>query len=365
MCRTYTYKLAGTFFRSLILVLTCVSASYAQEPEGEKTPVDTLDYMDTKIIIYSDHSWEFIPIENFDGILNPFIHGLVATDTSLKFKTDWNTSVVFSMLNDINRLQDTVWLCSIDTAHTNWCIPVDGAVLSSFKYRGARFHHGLDMDLDIGDPVKAAFDGIVRYAQYNKGGFGNCVIIRHYNGLETIYAHLSKINVRPYQRVSACEIIGLGGNTGRSYGPHLHFECRFYDHAFDPQDVFDFENKKLRDENLFICPSKFDYREVSKKNVQMDRYRNNPDMIKKIEEDYEHHVIHSGSDNQQTKVVATNVTPNNKTPNRSTPRYHKVKSGDTLSGIARKYGTSIDKLCRLNGISRTTLLRIDQRIRYQ
>jgi len=348
--------------RKLILFCTVsflgFQTNYAQsQPPEDKTPIDTIPFEDTYIVMYTDHSWEYLREEDFDGILNKSLHDYVTTDTSLRFKTLWNIDMPFTYDNDIKRLKDTIWLCSVDTAHSRWSLPIEGAILSSFKYRGARFHHGLDIDLDIGDPVKASFDGVVRYAQYNKGGFGNCVIIRHYNGLETYYAHLSKIKVRPYERVSAGQVVGLGGCTGRCYGPHLHFEVRFYDNALDPAEIFDFENKKLRDENLFICPSMFNYRAVSNKNILLERYQNNPEMQEKIEDEYEDRLHKHGEDNHQA------ITEPNYTTANANAKYHKVRSGDTLSAIAAKYGTSVNKLCQLNGISKNKILQVGQKIR--
>lgn len=343
----------------LTFILWSVGGSAIAQP-FDKTPIDTVPFQDTYIVIFTDQSWQYVQEENFDGILNKKVYEQVCLDTNLRFKWTWNTEMPFTYDNDITRLKDTVWLCSVDTSHNRWCIPTDGVLVSSFKYRGARFHHGVDLDLDIGDPVKAAFDGVVRYAQYNRGGFGNCVIIRHYNGLETYYAHLSKINVRPYQRVSAGQIIGLGGNTGRSFGPHLHFEVRFFDNALDPTDIFDFQKKTLKDENLFVCPSMFNYRAVSEKNKLLERYRNDPNMQNKITDDYEdmlHNPEHKSSEEVHRAVTAQNQAVN------KNAKYHKVSSGDTLSAIARKYGTTIDKLCSLNGLRRTSVLQIGQKIR--
>ncbi len=341
---------------SNVFIWLLTYSAYSQPTESTKIPIDTIPYQDTYIVLYTDQSWQYLKDENFDGVLNKYLHDQVSRDTALQFKLLWNTEMPFTYDNDINRLKDTIWLCSIDTSHNHWCIPYDGAVLSSFKYRGARFHHGLDIDLDIGDPVKAAFDGVVRYAQYNKGGFGNCIIIRHYNGLETYYAHLSKIKVRPYQRVSAGQVIGLGGNTGRSYGPHLHFEVRFYDNALDPREIFDFENKTLRDENLFICPSMFNYRAVSNKNILLEKYKNNPEMQDKIEDEFEDRMQGKKDDHEENHNAVVEI-------NKGKAKYYKVRSGDTLSAIAKKYGTSIDKLCRLNGISRNSVIRVGQKIR--
>jgi murein DD-endopeptidase MepM/ murein hydrolase activator NlpD len=124
----------------------------------------------------------------------------------------------------------------------------------NFKYgmRWGRMHKGLDLFLRTGDSVVAAFDGVVRYAQFNSGGFGNCVVVRHTNGLETVYAHLSKIMVSVNQYVQGGETVGLGGTTGNSSGPHLHFETRYKDFPIDPETYFDFKNGKLISDKLVI-----------------------------------------------------------------------------------------------------------------
>lgn len=143
-----------------------------------------------------------------------------------------------------------------------------GSLNSTYKWRWGRQHHGLDLGLHTGDSVMAAFDGVVRYAQFNKGGYGNCVIIRHLNGLETLYGHLSKLEVSPNQYVSGGQLIGLGGSTGHSMGPHLHFETRYKDFSFNPQIFIDVENQSLLKDTLVLSKSDFTanrYRSSSKK----------------------------------------------------------------------------------------------------
>lgn len=117
----------------------------------------------------------------------------------------------------------------------------------NFKYgwRWGRMHRGLDLFLRTGDSVVSAFNGVVRYARFNSSGFGNCVVVRHLNGLETVYGHLSKISVSENQYVQAGELVGLGGTTGRSNGPHLHFETRYKDFSIDPESYADVRNSEL------------------------------------------------------------------------------------------------------------------------
>ena len=124
----------------------------------------------------------------------------------------------------------------------------------NFKYgwRWGRMHRGLDLFLRMGDSVVSAFDGVVRYARFNAAGFGNCVVVRHLNGLETVYGHLSKISVAENQFVNAGELLGLGGTTGRSNGPHLHFETRYKDFSIDPELYVDVKKGELISNTLTI-----------------------------------------------------------------------------------------------------------------
>lgn len=139
---------------------------------------------------------------------------------------------------------------------SEFCFPVRNTKSSPYGWRWERAHRGVDIQLHTGDPVSCAFDGVVRLAK-PMGGYGNCIVIRHYNGLETVYGHLSKINVKRNQRVKAGDIIGLGGSTGRSTGPHLHFEVRFQYEPFDPEWILDFENFTLRTRRLHLNKTYF------------------------------------------------------------------------------------------------------------
>ena len=121
-------------------------------------------------------------------------------------------------------------------------------VTSNFGYRKSfkRMHKGIDVKVYIGDTIYAAFDGQVRAANIDPNGYGKYVVIRHYNGFETVYGHMSKQLVKANDFVQAGEPIGLGGNTGRSTGSHLHFEVRFLGAAIDPAEIFDFKEQKLK-----------------------------------------------------------------------------------------------------------------------
>ena len=192
-------------------------------------------------------------------------------------------------------------------------------------WRRGRYHNGTDIDLNTGDTVRAAWSGKIRYAKFNDAGFGNLVIIRHDNGLETFYAHLSKHLCAPNQEVKAGDPIGLGGNTGHSYGSHLHFEVRFYDAPMDPEQIIDFANKKVKDDNLMVHAKLF--RPGAK-----------------------------ASSNSGNNYASSGSTSGDR-------KYYRIRSGDTLGAIAQRNRTTVSKLCQLNGIRPTTVLQIGRNLR--
>mgnify|MGYP002869870519 FL=1 len=214
------------------------------EHEGEieisgaiPTPFDTIDTDDKfrKVILFDNGTWVYFNIDK------PEIPDSLNTD-------HWDTEVIHVIGIDVNTIPDPLDLPLIDSVH-GYCIPHPGPITSRFKYRGRHPHKGIDIGLTSGDAVYAAFDGVVRIAMPTRmsGGYGNVVVIRHVNGLETYYGHLSKYVVKPEDIVRAGELIGYGGSTGRSTGPHLHFETRYLGQAFDPERIFDFESGTLRD----------------------------------------------------------------------------------------------------------------------
>ena len=230
---------------------------------------------------------------------------------ALRLYPNWNNQYVHAYGNAI--IPDTY---TIDL--TGFHMPTPSTKITSpFGPRWRRMHNGLDLKVNIGDTIVAAFDGKVRIVKYERRGYGKYVVIRHDNGLETVYGHLSKQLVEENQLVKAGEVIGLGGNTGRSTGSHLHFETRFLGIAINPIYMFDFP----------------------KQDIVADTYT-----FRKAKG-----VKRAGS--HDTQVADGTI------------RYHKVKSGDTLSRIAKLRGVSVSTLCKLNRIKPTTTLRIGQVLR--
>lgn len=304
--------------------------------------IDTLYTPHGTVLMYDNRSWQYLEDLKFNGIMNEHVHCQIVESEDLQFVYPWDTESTFSSnrQNDISKFTDTLWMCLVEDLNNGFTIPVNGVVTSRYGFRKGRNHNGIDLNLNTGDPVKAAWNGKVRYAKWNNGGFGNLIIIRHENGLETLYAHLSKINVVPNQEIKAGDIIGLGGNTGRSFGAHLHFEVRFYDIPMNPEQVINFETKELRDENLMV------HRGLFRPGAApiFDRAPSAPS-------------VNAGSmvaSPTQTAVAKSSSSAN---------KYYKVKSGDTLGAIASKNSTTIAKICQLNGIKQTTVLQVGRNLR--
>ena len=315
-------------------------------------------------LIFDTDQEEFLLENTFDGILNHDVHRQVTMNEKLNFSQTWDTETCFSSRkrNSFSQMNDTLWLCVGDTATKEFKIPFDGYVTSRFGPRHGRPHQGIDISLKTGDMIYAAWGGKVRYAKFNKGGYGNLVVIRHYNGLETFYAHLSKLLVIPNQEVRAGEPIGLGGNTGHSFGAHLHFEVRFYDIPINPDHIIDFANKNVRDENLLVHKDIF---KVNYPGINPSRIRDN-NMDNQEEEDEHDHDLTIESGEMLAGValpVANSLEKTTKTPAREFRKYHRVKSGDSLSKIAKQNNTTIEKICQLNGIRPNKTIDVGESIR--
>ena len=192
----------------------------------------------------------------------------------------------------------------------------------------------------------ATFDGKVRISDV-VGGYGNLVVLRHANGLETFYGHLSQRNVEAGQWVSAGDVIGLGGSTGRSTGPHLHFETRYMGNAFDPAWIIDFKTGTLRHRMIKLRPWYFDANSNYVQSVDDE-----DEIFRTDEED---RLLEEERARKEAEARAAAAA--------AAMQYYTVKSGDTLSKIARKYGTTVSALCRMNNIKETSTLRVGQRLR--
>ncbi|MCL2727229.1 MAG: M23 family metallopeptidase [Bacteroidales bacterium] len=250
---------------------------------------------------YTPSSQQNIPVILADGDYRMLHFGGLPEEYEL-----WDESIINPYGVRLVEMQDTI---KIDMR--GYFPPVQKYVTSNFGFRRGQFHYGVDLKVHKGDTVFCAFDGQVRLVNYQRRGYGNYVVVRHNNGLETLYAHFDKTLVAIGQMVKAGEALGMGGNTGRSTGYHLHFETRYLGNVINPNDLYDFEEYRVKDDIFWLSAANFEY-------------------VKEVE-----------------KI-----------------RFWTVRQGDSLSKIASRTGVSVARLCALNNIRQTTTLRIGQRIRY-
>ena len=217
----------------------------------------------------------------------------------------WSNTSINPYNVSLTGMKDTV---KLDVS--GYCPPSVKHVTSNWGFRKWKFHYGIDLKVHRGDTVRSAFDGTVRITRRDRG-YGYFVVVRHDNGLETLYGHLNKILVKPDTRIKAGQAVGMGGNTGRSTGYHLHLEFRYLGNPINPNDIVDFTEHKVKNPVLVISSNTFAYK------AEIDKIR-----------------------------------------------YWTVKKGDTLGRIAYRTGVSVNKLCSLNGITKNTILRIGRKIRY-
>ena len=270
------------------------------------------------IVLYNDNTWRYVRNRDID-VLDETI-----------YTQNWDTSKIHAYNVELKDLPMSMVIDLVDTLKS-YHYPVKGRVTSKYGPRRRGIHQGTDIDLETGDPIYATFDGRVRHTTYVARGYGHLIIIRHDNGLETFYAHLSEVNVKPGDWVTAGQVIGKGGNTGRSTGSHLHYEMRYKGHSFDPERLINFTTGDLRRETFLL------------KRTYFSPYS-------RFTQDFDEEIQ---SDEEDKKIAAEAAAI----------KYHIVKKGDTLGRIAINNHTTVTKLCQLNGLKKTSTLRIGQRIR--
>jgi hypothetical protein len=209
-------------------------------------------------------------------------------------------------------LNDSVSLCLTGFKYP---LATHYRVTSEFGPRRWRFHYGIDLKVYKGDSILSAMDGIVRISK-RVGAYGNLIVIRHNNGLESCYGHLSKLIVKQDQAVTAGELIGLGGSTGRSTGAHLHFELRYLGQCINPRDVVDFDSLCIKSDTILLTQRNFDYR--------------------------------------KSPMVSAS----------SSGKVWTVRKGDSLGLIAKRTGSSVRRICSLNGITTKTIIRPGRKLKY-
>ena len=269
------------------------------------------------IVLFNDNTWQYVRNRNID-VLDETIYTEHWNDKIQPYNIEQKDLPISLVIDLVDSLK-------------SYHYPFKGRITSKYGPRRGRVHQGTDIDLETGDPVYATFDGRVRVTTFVRGGYGNLVIIRHDNGLETYYGHLSEISVKPNDWVTAGQVIGKGGSTGRSTGSHLHYEMLYKAHTLDPERLIDFATGTLRRETFLL------------KRTYFSPYS-------RFTQDFEEEIQ---SDEEDKRIAAEAAAI----------KYHIVKRGDTLGRIAINNHTTVTKLCQLNGIKKTSTLRIGQRIR--
>lgn len=238
-----------------------------------------------------------------------------------------------------------------------FAMPTSSRVITSqYGHRWGRMHKGLDIKVYIGDTIRAAFDGKIRVVNYEGDGYGNYVVIRHNNGLETIYGHMSKHLVREDQMVHAGDPIGLGGNTGRSTGSHLHFETRLCGVALNPALLFDFRNQDVTGDFYLFRASRYERESVAANQTtgrKQDSYT-----------DEEINSDAAPSDRKQLAQATSNSRKTASKKNNRDSQFHKVRKGETLYSIAKKRGLTVSQLCKMNHIGKNMRIRPGQILKY-
>lgn len=282
--------------------------------------IDTLPTADQNlaVVLFNDNTWRYVSTATIKA-------------DSTAFTNYWDQNNLFPYHDvALSSIPESVPIQLVDSLRA-YRYPYKGHITSRYGIRRNSNHKGIDIALKIGDTICSPFDGKVRYANATTGGYGLLVIVRHDNGLETYHAHLSERLVEPGDRVVAGQPIALGGSSGRSSGPHLHFECRYMGQVFDPERIFNFKTGELRRDFILLK-------------------RNYFNIHSKYEQDFNAEVVQQEAVKKEQQASAAR-------------QYHKIKSGDCLSLIARRYHTTVSAICRLNGIKESDNIQIGKTIR--
>ena len=282
--------------------------------------VDTLPTADKSlsIVLFNDNTWRYIRTAEIEA-------------DSTAFTRYWDTEKISPYREvALSAIPSATPIALVDSLRS-YRYPHIGRITSRYGLRRKANHNGIDIAVKVGDTICSTFNGVVRFSKATDTGYGTLVIVRHDNGLETYHGHLSKRLVEAGDRVVAGQPIALGGNSGRSTGPHLHFECRYMGQSFDPERIINFRTGELRRENLLLKRSYFSIH---------SRY----------EQDWNGEKVLAEADKKEAELSAER-------------RYYKVRSGDYLGRIAARNHTSVAAICRLNGIKANAVLQIGKVLR--
>ena len=295
-------------------------AVQAVKPVISPIVVDTLatDSPALSVLLFNDGTWRYIQNRTIE-------------QDSTVYGRYWDTENISAYRSvSIDSIPKAVAINLVDSLK-HYRYPYVGRITSRYGMRHRRPHNGIDIALKVGDTICAAFDGRVRFSKATNTGYGTLVIIRHDNGLETYHGHLSARLVEENDRVVAGQPIALGGNSGRSTGPHMHFEVRYFGQSFDPERIINFRTGELRRDHILLKKGYYS-------------------IYSKYEQDFNAEAEREDAEKKEKALSAEK-------------RYSKVRKGDYLGLIAKRNHTTVGAICRLNGIKPTTTLQIGRVLR--
>lgn len=328
----------GHSCRRLLLFLFLTALSFTGYAQG--FVIDTTDFFypddTTKIgvgVFDYDVSYESEILEDENMEMEPekdyIPEDIIFVPSAVVNSNRWDTLYIRTGRTDLSSLAEPKVIHLNDPYDGKFCFPFKGKLISPYGPRGRRFHAGMDIKLETGDTIRSAFSGKVRIARV-MSGYGKLIVIRHNNGLETVYGHLSKMLVRVNQEVRAGDVIGLGGRTGRASTSHLHFETRYLGEHFNPNRIIDFEKFCLVKDTLIVDKDFFSKKKSAAATAATGEKG-------------------EGQPAGQEQAV--------------TAKYHTIKPGDTLYAISLRYKTTVNKICKLNGITPKKKLVVGKRLR--
>lgn len=298
--------------------------------------------------IYSQtHKVDSLSMPNEDSEIEAVLDSVYNADSlnsvfpaSNLYKNQWNNTNIKYSPTEFTHKNDTIIFSLVSFGESSFYPPYKGRILSKFGPRHGRMHTGTDIKLNLGDSVRCAFDGKVRLAK-RFSGYGNMVLVRHNNGLETIYAHLKSISVKVNDTIRAGGLIGLGGRTGRATTEHLHFETRIFGDPFDSNKYIDFDNFALRSNIIYYCNKKIFVE---------------PDKVKIDDQVVPQQVLANNDSSNSPKSIAGNQETSS--TSMLDPIKHIIQAGDNLWSISKKYNTTIKSICELNKIYTNQVLKV-------
>lgn len=339
--------------------------------------LDITGFTQNIVLSNSDHSRQ----ANAQQIASyPFISESYEIPAFGLYQQYWDTTHLRSKILEIPFSNDRLMLMLVQDANNPFVMPCQFEKIKTNygETKSGDFHPGIDLKTEPQTLVKSCFDGVVRMAR-NYGDYGLTVVVRHYNGLETVYAHLDKMCVAPGQMVKSGHVIGQTGTTGNTKECILHFETRFLNEYFDPELVIDFEEEDVLQNNMALMSRDFNILPLdavgdwkpSAAQPKAEAPAIKPEVSQQPKQEPQPEVktpvqgVKGDLDAMSPENSGT-YTPQPETqtkPETSEAVYHTVAAGENLYRISVKYNTTVDKILKLNNLKNADKIIEGQRLR--